>query len=546
MTQPETLGTSRSRRLAWCASSLFVAAMLGCDESPSSPSTSTASALPAAPGAALQKVTVQASFGGKPSPARLHLKRGAEAWLPQSGAIAFRDHLVFDARIEFEAPAGEYAYEIERGPTFREQRGTLVVAEGKETSLDVSFERLADPEALGWFAGDLHNHRSAADTPELMRTEELRVAPIITWWNGMMKYDPAQAEARLLPTGGVLDQTGGEDERVGGALMFFGLKQPLSLPPPLMDGKRYLHFHGDPRCELPTATSLAREAQKDPGAHVSLEKPFWWDGPTHVALGLIDSFQLAHNHMRRKAASNRTAWGRECDKKRFPHPVFGNGDCSVDIYYQFLEAGFHLPLSAGSASGVHLNPLGYDRVYVHTGTFDHPEWWRGLAQGRAFVTNGPLLFVRVNQQLPGHTFRLSAGEALPLDLDVQIYSDAKIASVELVQNAKVVSEGRRDDDGRVRFDATPLREGGWFLIRARTVEPRTFQFASTGPFYVEVADSPPRISRSAAAFFEGWVSERIALIRKGKADPPRLEEMLAPQLEALEVYRRLGARATAP
>ena len=84
------------------------------------------------------------------------------------------------------------------------------------------------------------------------------------------------------------------------------------------------------------------------------------------------------------------------------------------------------------------------------------------------------------------------------------------------------------------------------MIRARTVEPRTYQFASTAPFYVEVADARPRVSRQAAAFFERWVSERIAHIRKGGAGQPRLDEMLAPQLEALEIYKKLGAHATAP
>lgn len=534
----------RSAALAWFAGAVSMATIAGCDDRASAPSTATSAAMPGSPPAGMQKVTVRASFGGQASPARLHLTREGKPWLPPSRLIAFRDNLVFDGQADFDAPAGEYNYEIERGPTFRPTRGTLVVTEGKAASIDVALERLVDPEALGWFAGDLHNHRSATDTPELMRTEVLHVAPVVTWWNGVLNYDPSQSEVRLLPNGGVLDQTGGEDERVGGALMFFRLKQPLTLPEPLMDGKNYLHIQGDPRCELPTGASLAREAQQDPRAHISLEKPFWWDAPTHVALGVIDSFQLAHNHMRRNAPSNREAWGRACDKKRFPHAVFGNGECSVDIYYQYLEAGFHLPPSAGSASGVHLNPLGYDRVYVHTGAFDHDAWWSGLAQGRSFVTNGPLLFVRVNQQLPGHTFRMSAGESLQLELDVHVYSSEKLSGVELVHNAKVVGQGRPDDSGQVRFDPTQLSEAGWFLIRARTVEPRTYQFASTAPFYVEVAGGEPRISRRAAEFFERWVSERVAQIRKGGEGQPRLDEMLAPQLEALEIYKKLGARAT--
>jgi hypothetical protein len=156
------------------------------------------------------------------------------------------------------------------------------------------------------------------------------------------------------------------------------------------------------------------------------------------------------------------------------------------------------------------------------------------------------LFVRVNQKLPGQTFRIARGESLPLDLDVQVHSNERVAGVELVHNAKVISQGRLDDDGHVRFDSVQLGDGGWFLIRARSVEPRTFQFASTAPFYLEVAGAEQRISRSAAAFFEGWVSERIAQLRNGGAGQPRLDEMLAPHLEALEIYEQLAARATAP
>ncbi len=543
MTQRTPRALLRSPLLALAASALLLGGLPGCKKASSETSTSAAAG---GEGVATQRLTVRASVDGKPSPARLYLKLAGKPWLPTTELLSFRDHVVFDGQAELQLPPGEYTYELERGPTFRGKEGTLVVTAGQAASLDVALERLVDPEALGWFAGDLHNHRSAADTPELMRTELLHVAPVVTWWNGMMKYDPAQAEPRLLPHGGVLDQTGGEDERVGGAIMLFRLKEPLKLPEPLMDGERYLHYHGDPRCELPTLATVARDAKKQPGAHVSLEKPFWWDGPTLVGLGLIDSYQLAHNHMRRKAPSNRVAWGRECDKQRFSHQVFSTGECSVDIYYQYLELGFHLPPSAGSASGVHLNPLGYDRVYVHTGKFDHDAWWRGLAQGQSFVSNGPLLFVRANTMLPGHTFRIPEGGSLALELDVQLHSEEPIAEVELVQNARVVSQGQLGEGGQVHFAPLQLSESGWFLIRARTKEQRTFQFASTGPFYVEAASGKPRISRHAAEFFEQWISERVKRMRDENKDPSRLDEMLAPQLEALKRYAQLRERATVP
>ena len=52
---------------------------------------------------------------------------------------------------------------------------------------------------------------------------------------------------------------------------------------------------------------------------------------------------------------------------------------------------------------------------------------------------------------------------------------------------------------------------GWILIRTVTGNPKTYRFASTGPWYVEVAGQR-RISRKAAQFFLDWVYERARRI----------------------------------
>src|SRR5439155_9501505 len=55
------------------------------------------------------------------------------------------------------------------------------------------------------------------------------------------------------------------------------------------------------------------------------------------------------------------------------------------------DCGLRLPPSAGSASGVLPNPVGYDRVYVHLdGELSYERWWEALRAGRVFVSNGPL------------------------------------------------------------------------------------------------------------------------------------------------------------
>ena len=77
---------------------------------------------------------------------------------------------------------------------------------------------------------------------------------------------------------------------------------------------------------------------------------------------------------------------------RLPNPI-GNGLWTQEIYYHALEAGIRIPPSAGSASGVLPNPVGYNRVYVHLGSqqLSADSWFGALSKGRCFVTNGPLL-----------------------------------------------------------------------------------------------------------------------------------------------------------
>ena len=90
-------------------------------------------------------------------------------------------------------------------------------------------------------------------------------------------------------------------------------------------------------------------------------------------------------------------------------PPLGNGYWTQEIYYHVLNAGLRVPPSAGSASGVLPNPVGYNRVYVHLDReLTYSDWWKGLKDGRSFVTNGPLLRVTANGQFPGHVFQAFA------------------------------------------------------------------------------------------------------------------------------------------
>jgi hypothetical protein len=391
---------------------------------------------------------------------------------------------------------------------------------------------VVDLSEEGWWSGELHVHRSLEDIELLMRAEDLHVAPVITWWNANSEW-----RSRALPADPLVQfdgnrfyhQMGGEDERAGGALLFFNLAQPLKIS-------------GAER-EYPSPMKFLGQAHQE-GAWVDIEKPFWYDAPVWLASGMADSIGIAHNHMQRDGVMSNEAWGRARDKKRFPDPK-GNGLWTQEIYYNILNCGLRIPPSAGSASGVLPNPVGYDRMYVHLdGNLTYAKWWEAFKAGRVFVSNGPLLRCRANGQLPGHVFTSETGMALGLSLEASLDSRDPVSSVEIIQNGRVIrtfsdsSWKRTHSLGIVTF-----KESGWFLVRVIADAPNTFRFASTGPFYVEVGQTPRRVSRASAEFFLDWIRERKSQIKIN--DPRQQAEVIAYHNEAEKFWEQKLTHANA-
>ena len=103
---------------------------------------------------------------------------------------------------------------------------------------------------------------------------------------------------------------------------------------------------------------------------------------------------------------------------------------------------------------------------------------------------------------------------------------------------KLINWERTGSLGSLHFE-----ESGWFIVRVVADNPKTFRFASTAPFYVEVGRHKTRVSRSAAQFFLDWVRERIARIAHD--DPKKLEEVLAVHRSAEKFWSRRVRHANA-
>ena len=433
-------------------------------------------------------------------PCRIHLLDAADNLVAPPGAPAFKTHFSCDGTADLQLPPGQYTYAIERGPEYSRAAGSLSVLPGDragQVTLSETLGRIADLAAEGWWSGDLHIHRPPEQIETIVRAEDLHVAPVITWWNqkNLWKDRPLPDPVLVKFDGDRYCQLmAGEDERNGGAFMFFNLDAPIDIT--------------KAENQYPCQTFYLEEARQR-GGWVDLEKPFWWDGPIGIGLGLVDSIGICNNHMWRHGVLDNEAWGRPRLRETDP-PAHANGLWTQEIYYHLLNTGVRIPPSAGSASGVIPNPVGYNRVYVHLdGPMDYGAWWEGIRAGRSFVTNGPLLRVKANGEWPGHVFTGGAGESLSITLEGELDSNDRVTHIQVVKDGKVALEvpAKQFTSG-----ASPVtiqfERSGWFLVRAIADIDFTFRFASSAPFYVEVGDTPRTVHRESVQFFLDWIDER--------------------------------------
>jgi len=444
-----------------------------------------------------------------------------------------------DGRFAAEVPAGKVELLVERGPEWESRAETVEIVPEATRTVTIALTRWIDMNARGWYSGDLHVHRPVADMPLLMRAADLNIAPVLTYWNDR-KIDvkpPYLVEAGDHAAGlsrprfyHTLNQ---EDERVGGAILMFNLLGPVTVEGVYPSWPSGFAYH---------------ESALKMDAHVEQEKPFWWEAPVHVALGRVASMGIVHNHFQRRGLMENEAWGRARDRDQYPGPL---GFClyTLDLYYRYLNLGWDIPVSAGSASGVLANPLGYCRTYVQMDRFDYDEWFEGLRAGRNFATNGPMLFATVNGRPAGTHFEVEAQKRFETTVRFEVLCRESLDRAEIVVSGKVLATFRpaagnpKQIIGEHRLS---LDESGWIAVRAFEAYEPTLRFAHTSPFYVTIGGKRRR-DREAARFFVQWMDDLIARPEKAPVSKDRPErnpvQFRAAEhaRQVIEIYRKARA-----
>ncbi len=318
-----------------------------------------------------------------------------------------------------------------------------------------------------------------------------------------------------------------EDERAGGAILLFNLTKPIVVRNVTRDTPSGFAYH---------------ERAIEQRAFVEVEKPFWWEAPVHVALGRVDTIGLACNHFQRTQLMESEAWGRPRDRKRYPGPL-GFAHNVLDLYYRYLNLGYQIAASAGSASGVLRNPLGYNRVYVQLGRFSYDGWFDALRRGGNFVTNGPMLFVTVNGKPIGTRFEADRGKPFEATVELEARSRDPLEKAEILVGGRVVAAFKPAAGEPRRIAARHtlrIERSTWIAVRAfEPVRGAVVRFAHTSPFYATIGGERPR-DPEAARFYVAWLDELIAGTEKKRAaarDPEPFAAVLATYRRARAVYQ---------
>mgnify|MGYP005836828479 CR=1 FL=1 len=459
------------------------------------------------------KLTVVDRDTGQMIPCRLHLRDAQQRPRKVSGAIQWADHAVIDGAVVLELPPGEYRFEMERGPEYLRREGHFTINPFADDAKQVDMKRFFDMTSQGWWSGDLDVRRDPSQLERLMAAEDLHVAGVVTW--GVRgDHDVKQSAGQASPAEPGARFDGGRlcDLRVG--LMRWPGNELL-----LIRAHEPKHF--PPEDQFPILSQTVAAWRRDGGAWIDLTRPTWQDLPVLVALGAVDSIELAPAQLERGAVADSDSGGRPRDKSRFPGPL-GVGQWAHHVYFQLLEAGLRIPPSAGSGSGASPNPVGYNRVYVRLDSaLTEAAWWEGLKAGRVVVTNGPLLVPSVHGQPPGYVFEAPEGTVVDLEIALTLSSRDPISYLEIIKDGRVERSIRFDEYAKTgRLPKVVFDRSGWFLLRVVTDLSKTYRFAMTGPYYVEIGGQR-RVSRRAVEFFIEWIYQRADALRRLDPPPPR-------------------------
>jgi len=390
-------------------------------------------------------------------------------------------------------PPGKSRVEASRGFEFAPATQTVEIAVGQAKSVELLLTKTADVSPFGYFGGDPHFHfprRNDKDDNtmlDLLAAEDLRFGASLAYnepmgpYAGFMdKLDSPQLRGLGLTS--VRERDGcalisGQEYRstTYGHLLIY-LRDALVFPEK--------SFNAD---DWPVYGEVAREVQRAGGLAIQAHGGYAQEIYADAALGAVNAVELLQFGIYRG---------------------IGLAD-----WYDMLNTGYRFPITAASDWPA-CRFLGDCRTFVHAKRQpSFADWLRGAAEGRSFVSTGPLLLLEVDGQGPGARFdKAGPGPHAPIARVRLRCEVTPVTQVQLVVNGQVVqtwSVPASQQQGAWWEVERPLelRESSWIAARARSTTPsgQPDAEAHANPIYVYLDGRAPYRRAS----LETWLA-RIA------------------------------------
>jgi dipeptidyl aminopeptidase/acylaminoacyl peptidase len=453
------------------------------------------------------------------------------------------EHFFHTAGIfELVVPEGDLLLEAMKGFEYYPASQKITAAADRVSTVTLRLERMTDMKARGWYSGSNHVHMNYAGN--LHNTPE----------NLMFMGDAEDVSV-------VGELVANKDNRILDYQFFTGKPHPLS------GAQRLLYFNEEYRPPFyghislinltrhlispfttgyegtaieslyPSNTDIFRTAREQ-GALGAYVHPFSGNSdPLQSNLGVAKSFpvDLALGTIDYHELMSRANWA------------------GYRVWHHALNNGFRLPAVGGedSISSLHYTAIvGQDRAYAYLGDrLTWEGWIEAIRKGRLLVTNGPLVELKVNDQIPGGEIRLPAAGG-----KVRIYGKVEsivpLDTAELIRNGKSIetfSLNRQRRGKQVEFTREiEIHDSCWISLQAfasRAAHPFDdgFPQATTNPIWITVGDRAVRSTES-ARYFIRWIDQLIVLAEAhpGWRSEKEKEHVLGQFREARQIYQRLA------
>ena len=435
--------------------------------------------------------------------------------------------------------------EVQHGP---ETIPVKIPLGGKNKKQVIKLHRWTDMQQKGYLNGDIHIHTPFSEAAHLqMMAEDLDILNILVGEDSLKNrqftgyIDPASSPGHTIYVAQEV-----RDWQMG-HLTLLGLS---SMVPgyPIVGGtlESYTHTHW--------LMNHAMDAAHKQGGIVAWSHYSNLPGaesPIAIALGKIDALELMTYDDPTQLPSHWGPW-KNSGLSMAEFPVLRG----MDLWYQYLNSGFRLPIVAGTDKMADDIPMGSNRFYAFTGgDTTYNGWLSAIRSGHGFITNGPLLTFDVEGHLPGETVDFSG--TMKVHARVTAQSVLPFATLEIIVNGWIAGHktifvsDNPPVDGIYTMDLETdliLDKSSWIAARIaddpdnkQRILPRGLSvFAHTNPVYF-IRDGRKIREVASITYLQKYVKGTVnwLLTNPGFENPGDRIEALKLADEALEIYESL-------